>query len=417
MASALRVVLCVVYNPMANVSSDMARHWNHGARFFDATFMSAIDPPLYQLYLSALRWLSSDHPLTIGLATGLLSATMPWLYYRAARELGLEQVPARLAWLLLAIAPSLLTVYSFFLHSTLLMALMGLGLWMSARHLRKLDRPSWLWSALVWTLAILTKRTALPVATICLAVGWWKGSRRPTDLVLAAAVMAALLIPNAIRSHSILGFPAPVGSGVISHTNFVSGARTIRIQWNGNENYHYASPSSFQYPLSPLSDWQIRTAREDSEVQVTAWAHHGWVDWQRALDAIPFAPERWLERWGENILLYLFAPAWPEAMGTSAIGELNRAFRWVWAPLTMIVLAGNAWWFARHRRLHLIPLATTVLALSLLFQNSYPMEGRYRKPVEPLLLLNAVWLCQPRPGARKTDIRARTGQQPAGAAT
>ena len=63
----------------------------------------------------------------------------------------------------------------------------------------------------------------------------------------------------------------------------------------------------------------------------------------------------------------------------------------MWGPLIFFVLFGN-WEIFKARRFPLIPLATTSLLLLLMFQNSVTMEGRYRKPVEPLLLVNLVWL-------------------------
>jgi uncharacterized membrane protein YoaK (UPF0700 family) len=68
----------------------------------------------------------------------------------------------------------------------------------------------------------------------------------------------------------------------------------------------------------------------------------------------------------------------------------------MWAPLILFVFVCNAREFAR-RRFDLIPVATTVLTLVLGLQNAMLMEGRYRKPVEPLLLLNAVWLLSRKP--------------------
>jgi hypothetical protein len=39
-----------------------------------------------------------------------------------------------------------------------------------------------------------------------------------------------------------------------------------------------------------------------------------------------------------------------------------------------------------------IPVAVTLYTLFLALQNMVTFEGRYRKPLEPLLLLNVVWL-------------------------
>ena len=65
--------------------------------------------------------------------------------------------------------------------------------------------------------------------------------------------------------------------------------------------------------------------------------------------------------------------------------------RWLWAPLLSLVVVGNISYFC-SRQIHIIPLVTSVSVAILMLQNSVTTEGRYRKPVEPLILLNVVWL-------------------------
>jgi hypothetical protein len=45
-----------------------------------------------------------------------------------------------------------------------------------------------------------------------------------------------------------------------------------------------------------------------------------------------------------------------------------------------------------HRKFQFIPVAVTLFMLSFLFQNAVLFEGRYRKPLEPMLLINLVWI-------------------------
>ena len=40
----------------------------------------------------------------------------------------------------------------------------------------------------------------------------------------------------------------------------------------------------------------------------------------------------------------------------------------------------------------MLPVAVTLFTLFLALQNVVTFEGRYRKPLEPLLLLNFVWI-------------------------
>ena len=69
----------------------------------------------------------------------------------------------------------------------------------------------------------------------------------------------------------------------------------------------------------------------------------------------------------------------------------------MWAPLIAVVLIWNAYMFVKGR-FHLLPVAVTIFALLLILQNVVTAEGRYRKPLEPLLLMNLVWLISTRGG-------------------
>jgi hypothetical protein len=204
-------------------------------------------------------------------------------------------------------------------------------------------------------------------------------------------LLAGLLVaPNVIRSWNLIGFPAPFGSGNIASLQHKSWATRIKITWD-KVNLEFGSPSSYIAPLAPLSDWHTKPGREDSTFLVKVSKANGERDWKEAGAGIKDAPGAWLGRWTENMVLFLFAPSWPESNEDFWIGRVNFWQKWLWAPLIGAVLAGNLV-FALQGRFHIIVLVTTALTLLLLLQNEYPMEGRYRKPLEPLLLINGLWL-------------------------
>jgi hypothetical protein len=385
-----RFLSCIIFNPMQHLYSDMGRHWKNGVQFLDPWRFGGIDPIFYQIYLFVVRCFTAENHLLIGAVTGGLSAVMPWFYYRAAREFSIPKEYSLLLWALIAWIPSLFTIYSFFLNETLLITLMGLALWTTGRSIRKRTVGAFLVAVLVWTLAILTKRTCLPVAIILLAYAWWVGPRQLRTVLYAGLLIFALIAPNAFRSRSLIGFPAPLGSGVIAALQHKSWATRIQITWD-QVNLEFGSPSSYIAPLAPLSDWRTKPGREDSTFAIDVSRANGFRDWKAASDSIPADPSSWFRRWHENILLFLFAPSWPESNDTFWIGRINLWQKWLWAPLIAAVLAGNLV-LALRGRFHVVAIATTVLALLLLFQNEYPMEGRYRKPLEPFLLFNIVWL-------------------------
>jgi hypothetical protein len=154
----------------------------------------------------------------------------------------------------------------------------------------------------------------------------------------------------------------------------------------------FSSPSCYIEPLAPLSGWRIHRSKfDDSHATVVVNALYGDRDWKNSYARFNDDRDEWLMQWRENIVLFFFAPSWPETGIGGWDGNLENVARWMWAPLILIVFAGNFREFVA-RRLDLIPVAVTLLTLTLAFQNSVLMEGRYRKPVEPLLLLNLVWL-------------------------
>ncbi len=100
---------------------------------------------------------------------------------------------------------------------------------------------------------------------------------------------------------------------------------------------------------------------------------------------------QWWLQWRENLALFLFAPSWPESVAMEWDGQMEFYARWLWAPLILFVLVCNLALFLR-RRFELIPVAVTFFTLFLALQNVVTFEGRYRKPLEPLLLMNLVWI-------------------------
>ena len=85
------------------------------------------------------------------------------------------------------------------------------------------------------------------------------------------------------------------------------------------------------------------------------------------------------------------APSWPETTSLQWDSLLESSSRWIWAPLICFVLIGNLLVLVRGR-FELIPIAVSLTTLAIVLQNVITAEGRYRRPIEPLLLLNFVWL-------------------------
>ena len=413
--SCIRVLVCFQHNPLDYLWSDPLRHWLNAGRFPKGGYMAAADPILYQVYLFGLRKLTGDNRILIALASAALSVLMPWTYYRAARDFGLRKIPALWVWALIVWTPSLIAIYHYIMMETLLLALEGTALWMTARYLRKGGRAAFLICVFCWTLTCLTKPTVIPLAGICLLWALWKRTPSVKDLGPAVALSAVLLLPQAIRSEVELGFLAPFGNPWLTKIQHRSGARTTYLNFypgtsalfpshtnSDEQQWIFNSPSCGIRPLWPLSSWAIRRARGNSRVTVTVHADRGAKDWRDAYAGLNVGWNEWFAQWGENVVLFFFSPSWPEIERANQWdGKLEYLARWMWAPLIVFVLAYNGREFL-HRRFELIPVAVTVFTLFLAFQNVATAEGRYRKPLEPLLLLNAIWVV-----ARERDTHNR----------
>jgi hypothetical protein len=403
-ASCLRVFICFVHNPLDYLFSDMLRHWNNGGLFPRGGYFGAADPIVYQIYIFALRRMTADNRLLIALASSILSVLMPWTYYRAAREFGLKKTASLWVWALIGLTPSLFVIYHFIMMETLLLLTEGVALWMTARYLRKGGMGPFLWFVFCWTVACLTKPTVVPLAGVCFLWVWWKRKTPLRQLAVGAAMAVVMLIPQGLRTKAELGFVAPFGNPWLARLQLVSGTKMVVFSFDAPSKglfhsnqevrhlgFEFGSPSAFIRPLEPLSPWFIRRALGNTSASVAINADYGERDWKAACDRFARDRDEWLAEWRENMILFLFAPSWPESSIKLWDGHLEYWCRWMWAPLILLVFVLNVREFV-NRRFDLIPVATIVFTLAIMLQNVILIEGRYRKPVEPMLLLNLVWV-------------------------
>jgi hypothetical protein len=396
-ASCVRVLVCLQHNPIDGLWSDPLRHWLNGATFPRGGYCGASDPIGYQVYIFSLRRVARDNRILIALACALLSVVMPWTYYGAARSLGVRKTPALWVWVVIAWTPSLFTIYHYIMMETLLLVLDGAAVWSTGRYLRKGDTWSFINSVFWWTLACLTKPTVIPLAGVFVLWSFWKKRPSLRAVFIATLVAVVMLIPQAVRSNFELGFVAPFGNPWLTKIQHRSGAKMIYLYFRGRghpdviQNYNFGSPTCFMQPLAPFSPWRIRRAYVESSITVTASAKNGALDWKNAYAGLNTTTQEWLAQWEENIVVFLFGPSWPESASGQWDSQLTFYTRWMWAPLIAIMLGWNIYRFLKGW-FDLLPIAVTVFTLFLLLQNVATAEGRYRKPLEPLLLMNAVWL-------------------------
>jgi len=389
----LRFLLPFWRNPLESLTSDPLRHWNNAGKLFSPTLMGGSDPIVYQAFLWMIRTAIQDSHLAFACLAGVLSATMPWFYFRAAREFGSSRMASLTIWAFIAVTPSLFVIFNYVMMETILLPLVGLALWASAYHLRKQSLQTFWISGGLWALACLTKPTILPLAAACVLWTWWQTRRRVLAGLGLTAIAVVMILPSTIRSASVLGFYAPVGNPWITKIQHRSGANKIAIHFK-DEHWNFVSPSCNMLPLAPLSPWRIRRGTEDTRVVVYVEADRGAETWKATFEQLPVTANDWLAQWGENIVLFLFAPSWPDCNMNQWDGWLAVASRWLWAPIIFFILDCNIRDFLK-RRFDLLPVATTIFTLFLMFQNVATSEGRYRKPLEPLLIMNLVIALRP----------------------
>ena len=390
-ASILRLAICLFYNPLDFVFSDASRHWTNGEKLFHPNLMGKCDPLPNQIFVFLVQKITGSTRPGVGLVYGLLSVLMPWTFYRAARELGFSQKRSLATWALIAWTPSLAVIFHYIMIEPLLLPLEGVSLWMTARYLRKGTTASFLVAAGCWSITCLTKPTAVVLGLTCMAYVWWRRSRQMSLLLQGCALVFLLFLIPGMRSYHYLGFVAPTGSHWTPEILHKSDAKRIRIDAGADGHWGFSSPSCYETPLWPLSPWMIHRARTDSTVFVTVDLKNGPQDWQAADAKLVRRWPIWFRQETENIALFLFAPSWPDSNDREWEGWINDQSRWMWAPFLIFVLAFDLIEFL-HGHFDLLPIAVTALSLVLLFQNAIDMEGRYRKPLEPLLFLNLLCL-------------------------
>lgn len=324
LGSLFRIFLCFHFNPLDYLFSDPLRHWRNGGQFPRGGYMGAADPIGYQVYIFCLRKLSFDNRYVVGLASALLSVLMPWTYYRSARAFGLQKLPALWVWALIVWTPSLLAIYHNIMMETLLLLLDGFALWATARYLRKGGTYPFLLMVFLWSAAVLTKPSVVPLAVICGLWSWWK--RRPAlrTTAAAAAMVIVMLIPQSIRSELLLGFFAPFGNVWLTKIQLRSDVMVLSVTFYPHENQYvhlnekeayrftFSSPSCYVEPLSPFSHWKIQRARTSRPAAITIDSTYGERDWKNAYQFFKPDTKVWLQLWRENIVLFLFASSWPE---------------------------------------------------------------------------------------------------------
>jgi hypothetical protein len=382
----LRLLFPFFNSPLAHLFSDPLRHWNNGLNFLHPDLMAGDDPFLFQAWLAALQWLSHGSGPAVNFGCALLCVLMPYGWYRALREI-MPKTWALGGASLIGLWPSTLGMYAYFMNETLLLALIGTGFWATFRARRKGTLGAFAIASLIWSCAALTRTVAVPLALLNVLYLLLMQPRKLSAACIAAAAAGLLLIPAAWHSRAGVGFIAPLGNLYLNEIYAASGKRDISIEAGAAGSYVFSSPSFYNPAFYPFSEWiSARSGVFDIHVDLKK----GRTDWRaelkraRAERTYP----RWQQRWDDFVFL-LFAQSWPDNDRGTLSGWLSLWNRWLWLPLVLCVAVGTGrGWY--HGREWLLPVCGIGVFLLLTVQSEGTMEGRFRKPLEPIFLAAAV---------------------------
>jgi hypothetical protein len=404
-AWAMRLLFPQYLSPMDHLWSDPLRHWDNAREFTQNRFFAGIDPKGYQWFLAKIyaAWEGARAPTEW--AVGVQCWLTGIFWFLAAREL-LSQRAAILTGIVLSIMPSLLVIFGYFMSETLLLTLLGMAWWLSLLTWRKRSVVLFFITIAAWWATILTRVIVLPIGLGMMVFLWWMLPHKKWTLLVAIVISLNLLHPAAEFSKERINVYTPFSYGMLNKIYVRSNHRVIEIGLPNGVGWGFESPTFYTKPLEPFSDYQM--LRKEGSYRFVINTMNGEKDWQKAYDEVSqnYHWNDYLNSVRDNLLYTLFARSWPDSTideGQPWVLSAGAYNSWLWAPLILLILTG--FFFAKlPPRQAVFLAATTAIFVMLVVQNSGIMEGRYRKPLEPMLIISVVILCT----QRKRDESAKT---------
>lgn len=398
------------YNPVSELWSDSGRNWEFGGLATKTHPLVLVDPIGYQTFLSAVEKVTLGIPVLVFVVVAGVSIATPWIWYRFLREMLSSKTAALGGWALLALLPSWIGIYSYFMMETLFIPLLGCALWMTWRCHRKQDTASFVVMGLCWLLAGLTRSVAGPLAAVLVLVLW---SRQPRKLVKAVAVgsiVVASLTFLGYRSYARTGIFGPLGNPYLNQSYVWSGCQEIILEYSSasGENYNYAfgSPVSNEQPFTPLSDWKNdRVGSFLVKIDLDSQD----LNWRQAVERAKEQGWPWGKIAKENMIYLFFGRSWPDCSPDRPTEMATQAMRWIWMPLALFGITGL---LLRRRQLGWSAGALLLFVGGwIVVQGLIPLavnEGRYRKPMEGVFIVAALLVFDRR---RRPDCRTESRER------
>ena len=386
----LRIYNVIVHNPVDHLWSDPLRHWAHAREPLTPSPMALFDQPVFQIWLSVVEKFTMGLGPLIAVYAGALSIITPWCWYRFLRESLSSKTLALAGWAALALLPTWIGIYSYFMTETLFLPTLGVSLWLTMRAKRRPTLESFLTMVACWTFCGLTRGIGIPLAAVAALWVWLRHPLKLRTALCSVLMIAAVLAPLSCRNYFYLKLWAPQGNSWLNKIYAESGAREIQLHLTRDGAvwlYGFGSPSIDSRPLAPFSDW---TSKRTGVVEVFVDLNNGEKDWKSSFEkTAKHGDERWRLHL-ENLVFLFFGNSWPDNNPAYFMGWLANLSRWIWAPFFILILALA---MRRAREVWARPLLPLVIATGLFFQGwmlLVPNEGRYRKPYEGLLIAQAL---------------------------
>lgn len=383
-------------NPMSLIFSDAGRHWDNAKHFLNPGPMGASNPYLYQLFLYVAQIVTHENKTGMGLVALGLSLLYPLFWYLLAKQLMRRRINALRFATVLMWLPTHVSMFSFFMNESLLFPLLGAAFWASAMAAK---RRAWGWFVLasaLWIMAALTRSVVLPIGGLTMLWVWWRQPRKVVTAVLAVALLSVGYYIPSKRAYPLLHRYTPFGDNATVSIYFYSAAHAYSINYIKRGTYIYASPSLYISPFEPF--YEFKSARKGT-FSYTVDADRQGEDERATLSRVFWRNQSKLPRmiW-ENFIFITFGHSWPDAGKGNPAGEICLWERWIWLPLILVVFYRGIRYMSRNGPAF-APMIAILFTLSLYAAQVALMEGRYRKPIEPVLFLALFWLAEARKAA------------------
>lgn len=383
-----RFYTAIEYSPIEHIWSDPERHWLIGTHPLTDDIMSVVDPIMYQFWLSLVSRITGEDNLLLGIYAGILSALTPYVWYRFFKEAFESKFIALIGWLILTWLPSWIGIYSYFMNETLFLPLLGIALQKTWKTFKKDDNKSWVLMCLSWLIASATRVIALPLGLVSIFYSLLtkKDKLKKTSIFLLLGI--AFILPLGLRSQRLLGVWAPFGFPTLNQIYMLSGKKTFQMDVKGKGYWEFSSPSLYENHFGNLLNW---SSKRQGVCNISIDPANGMADWKSELHRNWPNLKVYMQLWLENQIFFFIGSSWTDNNPDHLSENLSTKMRWIWLPLFIFVMLGNSIYLWKEKKINLLPLITTLGFLICIFSPVGVMEGRYRKPLEGLLIANLLW--------------------------